>query len=174
MANRFCSRCSAEVEDVGGFCLLGHDLRLEAPADSLTALRAEVNRTFDEARQHLADVMAPAAAMAPVIVTPPNHGALPALDEPVRPSRFVPPPPSVALDEHPNGHLEDDPVFGPLQEDPVEPTHHATVWDELDGAPLAPGDPIAAFAPEPRMDWGPRKTRFLRKRPGGGQLQTEG
>jgi hypothetical protein len=172
MANRFCSRCNAEVEDAGGFCLLGHALRPEPPADSLTALRAEVNRTFDEAREQLAEVMAPAAAMAPVVVTRPSHSepALPVIDEPARPSRFVPPPPAVELEDHLELHRAE----GPAEETVPEPTAHATVWDELDDAPLAPGDPIAAFAPEPRMDWGPRKTRFLRKRPGGGQLQTEG
>jgi hypothetical protein len=153
MAHKFCSRCQAEVEDAGGYCLLGHELRAEPPVDSLTALRAEVNRTFDEARRELADVMAPAAAMAPVIVTPPTSTA--SMPE-ARPTSFVPPPPPVQLDED----------FGVAEALPEEiaPTAAHTLWDDINDAPLAPGDPIASFAPEPRMDWGPQKTRLLRKR----------
>lgn len=118
MTQRFCSRCNAEVEDTGGFCLLGHNLRLAAPADSLSALRAEVNRTFDEAREQLAEVMAPVAAMAP-----------------------------------------------------AEEQHH-TVWEGLDDhAALTPDDPIAAFAPPPRMDWGP--SRGPRRRRNHAPLQAE-
>lgn len=37
MGQRFCSRCGAEVEDVGGFCLLGHSLKLSP----MTQQRAE-------------------------------------------------------------------------------------------------------------------------------------
>ena len=163
MAHRFCTRCNAEVEDVGGYCLLGHDLRLTAAADSLTALRAEVNRTFDEARRELVDAMAPAAAVAHVIVAPPASTASPV----ARPSRFVPPPPAVALDDDlyrvasPPSPDQGSGVEIAATEAP--PPAHATVWDDLDDAPLAPGDPITAFAPEPRMDWGPQKTRRFRK-----------
>jgi hypothetical protein len=174
MANKFCTRCNAEVEDTGGYCLLGHRLGDAAPGDSLTALRAEVNRTFDEARQQLADVMAPAAAVAPVIVTPPERMTRPAAvpELAARPSRFVPPPPTVELDDHLEVHAEG-PRLEAFDAD-APPAHHHSVWDELDDAPLAPGDPIASFAPEPRMDWGPRKARFIRKRPRSGQLQPEG
>ncbi|MEA2451383.1 MAG: hypothetical protein QOG04_93 [Actinomycetota bacterium] len=54
MAIRFCSACQTDVEDVGGFCLLGHSLREVAPVDSLQALRDEVNQAFEEARVKVA------------------------------------------------------------------------------------------------------------------------
>jgi hypothetical protein len=39
------------------------------------------------------------------------------------------------------------------------------LFDGLDEAEaLSPGDPIATFAPAPRMDWGPRKSRLLGRR----------
>ena len=47
---RFCPQCRSEVEDAGGFCLLGHSLRASAPTDSLAALRAEVDKAFEDAR----------------------------------------------------------------------------------------------------------------------------
>jgi hypothetical protein len=166
MAHKFCTRCRAEVEDAGGYCLLGHELRDDQPVDqhvdSLSALRAEVNRTFDEARRELVDVMAPAAAIAPVIVTPPVTSAPQAE---ARPSAFVPPPPSVQLEEDFRVPESPDAAAHP-------PAH--SVWDDLDDAPLAPGDPIASFAPEPRMDWGPQKTRLMRKRTRPAKLQPEG
>jgi hypothetical protein len=41
---------------------------------------------------------------------------------------------------------------------------HGSVWEGLDEAPsLSPGDPITTFAPSPRMDWGPRRSRFGRR-----------
>jgi hypothetical protein len=56
MSFRHCPRCGTEVEDAGGYCLLGHPLRLSAPVDSLKELRAEVDRA-------LADVKAEAVEM---------------------------------------------------------------------------------------------------------------
>lgn len=54
MSDRFCPQCRAEVEDAGGFCLLGHPLRGTAPVASLSQLRAEVDRAFEEARVQVA------------------------------------------------------------------------------------------------------------------------
>ena len=50
MSDRFCPRCNATVEDAGGFCLLGHPLREVAPVASLSELRAEVDRAFEDVR----------------------------------------------------------------------------------------------------------------------------
>jgi len=57
MTLRHCARCGTEVEDAGGYCLLGHPLRLQPPIDSLTELRAEVDRAFDEAQSQVAEVL---------------------------------------------------------------------------------------------------------------------
>lgn len=50
MTNRYCTRCATEVEDAGGFCLLGHPLSEAAPTGSLSDLRAEVDQAFEDAR----------------------------------------------------------------------------------------------------------------------------
>jgi hypothetical protein len=54
VSDRFCSQCNAEVEDAGGYCLLGHPLREVQPTASLSQLRAEVDRAFEEARVKVA------------------------------------------------------------------------------------------------------------------------
>ncbi len=110
MAQRFCTQCGTDVEDAGGFCLLGHSLRVSAPADnSLSALRAEVDEAFEEAR-----VLVSAALSADPSAPPP------------------PPPPM---------------------------TRMATIEDR----PLSGSDPIADFAPAPRMDWGPERHGLLKR-----------
>lgn len=108
MSDRFCRQCNTQVEDVGGFCLLGHSLREVAPTASLKELRAEVDRAFEEASVQVAHALTEA---------PP------------------PPPPQVTS------------VF---QIDIDEVTRDS--------------DPIAEFAPAPRMDWGPDKENRLRRR----------
>jgi hypothetical protein len=50
MSERFCPRCNASVEDVGGFCLLGLGLSVAPSTGSLSELRAEVDQAFEEAR----------------------------------------------------------------------------------------------------------------------------
>lgn len=74
MANRFCSACQTDVEDVGGYCLLGHSLRVAAPSDSLKALRDEVDQAFEDARVQVAHSLVgapppPPPALAPLRVT---------------------------------------------------------------------------------------------------------
>ena len=72
MGIRHCPRCRAEVEDVDGFCLLGHPLRLEAPRDSLTHLRAEVDRAFEQAKVEVAVAVGAApSASSPAVNAPP-------------------------------------------------------------------------------------------------------
>lgn len=150
MAIRFCTKCNSEVENAGGFCLLGHDLRLAPPVDSLSALRAEVNRTFDEARRELAEVMAPVAAVTgDTIVVPDVTSGPPAPP----PAEAPPPPPSTQL------RVE------PANEPAAEVVRPGAVWAGLDEhAGIDPGDPIAEFSPAPRMDWGPSRARLRRPR----------
>lgn len=71
MSFRHCRRCGTEVEDVGGYCLLGHPLRLSAPTDSLASLRAEVNQAFADVEVKVAEVLAAAPAAHPQNVAPP-------------------------------------------------------------------------------------------------------
>ena len=114
MSDRFCPQCNSEVEDAGGYCLLGHPLRSSAPVASLSELRAEVDRAFEEARVQVAHALGDA---------PP------------------PPPPASVMLSTPS----------PL-------------YDLATPEPASIGaDPIADFAPAPRMDWGPER-QGLRKR----------
>ena len=57
MTIRFCSRCATDVEDAGGFCLLGHRLALDPPAGTMEDLRNEIDRAFEEARLEVAAIM---------------------------------------------------------------------------------------------------------------------
>ena len=57
MAQRFCQRCGSDVEDTGGFCLLGHRLAPAfgappppPPPPAMDDLTAEVDRVFDAAQ----------------------------------------------------------------------------------------------------------------------------
>lgn len=128
MGTRYCPRCRAEVEDAGGYCLLGHPLRLEAPVESLSALRAEVDRAFEDARIEVS------AAVAATALPTPAEAATP-MATPAAPS----PPPA------------------PARPDP---------FAALRGENCASGpDPMAQFAPAPRMDWGPERHGLLRRRP---------
>ncbi len=72
MSLRHCPRCRTDVEDVGGFCLLGHPLRLTAPVDSLASLRAEVDKAFEDVEVKVAEVLTgrPVAPPAPGSGTP--------------------------------------------------------------------------------------------------------
>ena len=48
---------------------------------------------------------------------------------------------------------------------PPPPKTGGVIWQLLEaGAELRAQDPIAAFAPAPRMDWGPSRIGFLRDR----------
>jgi hypothetical protein len=66
VSDRFCPQCRSEVEDAGGFCLLGHPLRSVAPVASLSELRAEVDRAFEEARVQVARALGEAPAPPPL------------------------------------------------------------------------------------------------------------
>jgi hypothetical protein len=60
MTTRFCPICANEVEDTGGFCLLGHSLKVASAVPQSSELRAEVHRAFDEARIEVAAALADA------------------------------------------------------------------------------------------------------------------
>ncbi len=131
MAKRFCARCSADVEDVGGFCLLGHRLATEAGMPSLGDLRDQVDKAFEEARLQVAAVLEPVSTLTGAVSQP--------LPEPEGSGSIPPPPPPPAAE-------------------PERPS----VWKTLETSHAGAGDPIVAFAPPPRMDWGPQRKGLKR------------
>jgi hypothetical protein len=114
MTQRFCPLCATEVQDVGGYCRLGHRLRLDPPQASLGELRDEVERAFGAEVQRQ-DALVGAAA---------GRGRAVASNSLQAPPRA----PSPAAPTTPRAR-------------PASP----------------PPDPITAFAPPPRMDWGPER-----------------
>lgn len=129
MTERYCPKCATDVEDVGGFCLLGHDLRLRPITESMDDIRAEVDRAFEEAKIQVAAVT----------------GEIPL----VKAEDGPPPPP-------------------PLPDDLEEQTKARMVeaWQHFEDEPGLPpaSDPITAFAPDTRMDWGPGETKLKKRR----------
>lgn len=118
MSERYCPKCQADVEDVGGFCLLGHSLRLRPITASLDELREEVDRAFEEVRMQVATVTGEIAA--------------------VQSSDAPPPPPPLPAD---------------LEEQTK--TKMSELWEGFDDEVRSSTDPITAFAPDTRMNWGP-------------------
>ncbi|MDQ4142857.1 MAG: hypothetical protein M3198_03780 [Actinomycetota bacterium] len=96
MTTRFCTRCDNEVEDAGGYCLLGHRLALEPLSASLSDLRKEIDDAFESARIEVAAVVSGTEITQPMRIQaaapppPPPRGAVAA---PPRPRRAGPPPP---------------------------------------------------------------------------------
>ena len=127
MSERYCPKCQTDVEDVGGFCLLGHSLRLRPITASLDELREEVDRAFEEVRVQVAAVT----------------GEIPAIQGPPAP----PPPP-----------LPDD-----LEEQTT--TRMTELWEDFEPEDSRTStDPITAFAPDTRMNWGPEGGKRLKRR----------
>ena len=131
MARTFCPRCRAEVDDVEGFCLLGHRLP-DLPADDpIAELRDAVEAAFNQVEVDLKQLSA----------------------VPQNPAAAAPEAPSVFAALEPSADVEDD-----LAERMVEAKR--SVWADLTrDQDLALNDPIAGFAPSPRMDWGPERRR---------------
>ena len=121
MPLRYCRLCDADVEDAGGYCLLGHPLKLDTPIPSVAEMRDEVSRALGEARpeEEASSEMADASAAEAV------------------PEAWTPPPPDV----------------------------RAKVWQPLEDAVPESADPITAFAPPPRMDWGPEQSGLRGRNP---------
>lgn len=85
MTDRFCPQCQAQVEDAGGFCLLGHRMSEAAPTGSLSDLRAEVDQAFEDARLQVNVMLqgTPPAPPAPDASMPGPATTVPALPVPV-------------------------------------------------------------------------------------------
>jgi hypothetical protein len=123
MPYRYCRACDADVEDAGGYCLLGHPLRLDAPMPSVAEMRDEVSRALGEAR-------------------PEGH----------------------ASEAHTDGEPAPE-VADARLDTPPPPDIRATVWHSLEDTTPETADPITAFAPPPRMDWGPEQSGLRRRNP---------
>ena len=135
MAERYCPSCGTDVEDAGGFCLLGHPLRLQpmTDAETLTDLRAEVDKAFEDAKVQVEealgeiDINVPPPPPGPRSKVAPSTGAQ-ELDQPGTPVR--------AYDD---------------------------LWKGFEAEAARGDDPITAFAPPPRMDWGPERSKLRRR-----------
>jgi hypothetical protein len=130
MIQRFCPLCATEVEDVGGFCRLGHRLRLDPPQASLGELRDEVDRELGEAEVPARTLVGAVAA------THAGH-------------RHATHPTRAAGPTHGPGAAR-----GSGQR--IRPTRPSGQPGRSAASPSA-NDPIASFAPPPRMDWGPER-----------------
>lgn len=133
---RFCQGCSADVEVSQGICLLGHSVEHAAPTGSLGELRAEVDKAFSEASATVSGILT-ATDVA-------RSAGLQMEDRPVPAVPAAPPPPP------PSGSM------GGRRA-------QADLYAGIETGPLR-DDPIEAFAPPPRMDWGPAKGRLRRRR----------
>jgi hypothetical protein len=132
---RFCPRCRADVEDVGGFCLLGHRLAATVEDDPIADLRSEVDRAFEKVQIDIKAALDPLQSLAAENEIP---TAVPAT------------------------RAESEPQSEQMLED-MQVTSKA-LWKPLeDESPLAGNDPIVSFAPSPRMDWGPEKEKGKRR-----------
>lgn len=98
----FCNRCNAEVENAGGFCLLGHRLSAFAPPPpppppEMTDLKQAVNEVFAEAATAVAAPAEPAeeapsryASSVQRTWAQLESAPAPAADDPI--NTFAPPP----------------------------------------------------------------------------------
>jgi hypothetical protein len=130
---RHCARCATEVEDRGGFCALGHPLKLGSVDGSIDSLRAEIDEVFEAARLEVSGVLEG------------RDGA-------------PPPPPPVAptgTGAHVTPTVDDVPTADDYKQ------RARGVWAVLEEDVSMDDDPIEAFAPPPRMDWGPKRSTLL-------------
>ena len=131
---RYCPTCATEVEATTGECQRSHRL----PVRSVDELRAEVDLAFERA-------MAEVAALTGEAVPGPR----------VARAGAPPPPPSAPA----RTASVVAPDVSPQAVPDITPPARATVWSELSADAVGDDtlDPIAAFAPSPRMDWGPAR-----------------
>jgi hypothetical protein len=135
MADRYCPSCGTDVEDAGGFCLLGHPLRLQpmTNAETLTDLRAEVDKAFEDVKVQVEEAL----GEIDVNVPPP------------------PPAPRSRVVQATNARELDQPGT------PVRT--YDDLWRAFEEEATRGEDPITAFAPPPRMDWGPERSKLRRR-----------
>ena len=169
MALARCPVCEAEVEAVDGSCLLGHAVPAPAiapgVASRLDELRAEVERAFDDAARKVE-----AALTGEVPLVPKHEAVVPLQRQATKPLRVDTPvlPGSPFAASPPRSEATQAPTTwqAPSAAAPPPPPSRrldvASMWQKAN----QPGndDPINAFAPAPRLDWGPEAKKRLRRR----------
>lgn len=116
---------------IDGSCLLGHAAHATSPESPLADIKAAVDQAFDEAEIQLGAVRVPE----PVSAGAP--GPLPRAASPT-PSVTMPPPPPP----------------------PSRVDRYREALSHI-SEPNAASDPITAFAPPPRLDWGPERVSLF-------------
>jgi hypothetical protein len=163
LAKAHCSTCDAEVEAIDGVCLLGHPVGERSRLDDL---RAEIERAFEAASREVAAVLTGEIPVVPATAAEPVS-----LERPVRtrqvtePLRVDTPVLTAARTETPLPAAPPTSYQAPAAAAPPPPPGRLDVekmWEKAN----APGDddPINAFAPPPRLDWGPEAKKGLRRR----------
>jgi hypothetical protein len=147
---RFCTTCGTDVEDVGGFCMLGHSLKVSAPSADLSTLRAEVDAAFEEAKLKVAAVLGGSPSNPPPSPPPRSPGS-PAEPLPLTEPRVLVAP-------------EPRPLIKPPPPPPPNGTARVDTQPVVVPPPSNGSDPITAFSPPPHMDWGPHRKRFGRRK----------
>jgi hypothetical protein len=135
MSLRFCSRCRADVEDVGGYCLLGHPLPQDN-VDPISDLRAEVDKAFEKIK-----VEVPVTGMASAFRA--SGGSL-----------------SPAVEPYEELRASDEDLVEEMAQTRTD--YWSQLRDEVDVS-VSRDDPILSFSPSPRMEWGPEKGRRRRR-----------
>lgn len=162
MAKAHCSVCDAEVEAIDGVCLLGHPA---GERSRLEDLRAEVDRAFEDAAREVAAVLT-----GEIPVVPKLEPAVPLTRQTTQPLRLDTPilaEPPVAVPAPRAEATQAPTTYQPSSAaaPPPPPSRRldvAGMWERAN----QPGndDPINAFAPAPRLDWGPEAKKRLRRR----------
>ena len=162
MAKAHCSVCDAEVEAIDGVCLLGHPAGERSDLDDL---RAEVDRAFENAAREVAAVLT-----GEIPVVPKLEPGTPLARQTTQPLRLdtpvLPEPPVLAPAPRTEAIQPPTTWQAPTTAAPPPPPSRrldvAGMWEKAN----QPGndDPINAFAPAPRLDWGPEEKKRLRRR----------
>lgn len=169
MTIRFCHGCNAEVEFVEGACLLGHQPRAVTPDSPLADLRTEVDRAFVEARLEVEAALRIETPV-PAVIGVGVHSAEAATTQSLSPfgaPSLTADPDLDRLEQQMPRYLG--PPLGPPPPPPPERRDQPQMINS-DGRVPSNADPIAQFAPPPRVDWGPERVslfglgRLLRSR----------
>ena len=156
MTTRYCHKCAAEVQDHGGYCLLGHSLRLASAVEPLGDLKAEVDAVFEEARTEVASALATAESVTEAATSAPVHVPAESHTSTAEETQTG----VVATMAREWAYPEPEPVESVEPPSPVVVTR-PNVWKALEQEEANDThDPIAAFAPPPSMDWGPQKGKL--------------
>ncbi len=166
MATAHCPTCEATVETIDGACLLGHPVGERSRLDDL---RAEIERAFEAASREVAAVLT-----GEIPVVPSGSEPVPATSNPPAEARQMTAPlrvdtPVLAaaraetpIPAAPPTSYQAPPTVASAPPPPPGRLDVEKMWEKAN----APGDddPINAFAPPPRLDWGPDAKKGLRRR----------